>query len=101
MCTVSIKEERAEEAAGTASAEAVSLTKGMRKLELTSLDESAARVLANAKDRFKLIKATEAFAYEALELSDRDTSHAISSHGDNTGDNRQSRGRICSVWSVH
>ena len=62
-----------EAAAGTASAEAVSLAKGMRRLELTDLDESAARALANAKDRFKDArrKATEAFANEALELSDR------------------------------
>ena len=62
-----------EAAAGTASAEAVSLAKGMRRLELTDLDESATRALANAKDRFKDArrKATEAFANEALELSDR------------------------------
>ena len=62
-----------EAAAGTASAEAVSLAKGIRKLELTDLDESATRTLANAKDRFKDArrKATEAFANEALELSDR------------------------------
>ena len=62
-----------EAAAGTASAEAVSLAKGMRRLELTDLDESATRVLADAKDRFKDArrKATEAFANEALELSDR------------------------------
>ena len=62
-----------EAAAGTASAEAVSLTKGMRKLEVIGLDESAARALADAKDRFKDArrKSTEAFANEALELSDR------------------------------
>ena len=62
-----------EAAAGTASAEAVSLAKGMRRLELTNVDESATRALANAKDRFKDArrKATEAFANEALELSDR------------------------------
>ena len=61
-----------EGAAGTASAEAVSLAKGMRRLELTVLVESATRALANAKDRFKDArrKATEAFANEALELSD-------------------------------
>ena len=60
-------------AAGTASAEAVFLAKGMRRLELTDVDESATRALANAKDRFKDArrKATEAFANEALELSDR------------------------------
>ena len=62
-----------EAAAGTASAEAVSLAKGMLRLELTNVDESATRALANAKDRFKDArrKATEAFANEALELSDR------------------------------
>ena len=62
-----------EAAAGTASAEAVSLAKGMKRLELTDLDESATRALADAKDRFKDArrKATEAFANEALELSDR------------------------------
>ena len=61
-----------EAAAGTASAEAVFLAKGMRRLELTDLDESATRALADAKDRFKDArrKATEAFANEALELSD-------------------------------
>ena len=62
-----------EAATTTASAEAVSLAKGMRKLELTDLDESALSVLSNAKKRFKDArrKATEAFANEALELSDR------------------------------
>ena len=62
-----------EAAAGTASTEAVSLTKGMRRLELTRLDESALRVFANAKKRFEDArrKATEAFVNEALELSDR------------------------------
>ena len=62
-----------EAAAGTASAEAVFLAKGMRRLELTNLDESALKVLSNAKKRFEETrwKATEAFANEALELSDR------------------------------
>ena len=62
-----------EAAAGTASAEAVSLAKGMIRLELTDLDESALKVLSNAKKRFEETrrKATEAFANEALELSDR------------------------------
>ena len=62
-----------EAAAGTASAEAVSLTKEMRRLDFTDLDKSATRALADAKDRFKDArrKATEAFANEALELSDR------------------------------
>ena len=67
------RREHSTAAAGTASAEAVSLAKGIRRLELTDLDESATRALANAKDRFKDArrKATEAFANEALELSDR------------------------------
>ena len=62
-----------EATAGTASAEAVSLAKGMRRLELTDLNESALKVLSNAKKRFEETrrKATEAFANEALELSDR------------------------------
>ena len=62
-----------EAAAGTASGEAVSLAKRIRKLELTDLDESAMSVLSNAKKRFEDArrKATEAFANEALELSDR------------------------------
>ena len=62
-----------ETASGTPSAEAVSLSKGMRKLELTGLDESAMSVFSNAKKRFEDArrKATEAFANEALELSDR------------------------------
>ena len=62
-----------EAAAGAASAEAVSLAKGIRRLELTDLDESALKVLSNAKKRFEETrrKATEAFANEALELSDR------------------------------
>ena len=62
-----------EATAGTASAEAVSLAKGIRKLELTDLDESALSVLSNAKKRFEDArrKATEAFANERLELSDR------------------------------
>ena len=60
-------------ATGTASAEAVSLAKGMRRLELTGLDESATLLLVHAKKRFERAreKATEAFANEALELSDR------------------------------
>ena len=62
-----------EAAAGTASAEAVFLAKGMRRLELNDLDESALKVLSNSKKRFEETrrKATEAFANEALELSDR------------------------------
>ena len=62
-----------EAAAGTASGEAVSLAKRIRKLELTDRNESAMSVLSNAKKRFEDArrKATEAFANEALELSDR------------------------------
>ena len=62
-----------EAAAGTASGEAVSLAKRIRKLELTDQNESAMSVLSNAKKRFEDArrKATEAFANEALELSDR------------------------------
>ena len=45
----------------------------MRGLDLSGLDESALRTLSNAKEKFKDArrKATEAFANEALELSDR------------------------------
>ncbi|KAL9967058.1 hypothetical protein ACROYT_G025221 [Oculina patagonica] len=55
------------------SAEAFSFVKGMRNLELSGLDESATRKLANAKERFSDArkKATEAFNNEALETSQR------------------------------
>ena len=58
---------------GTATDAVFSLAERMRTLDLTSLDESATRALANSKDRFKDArrKATEAFCNEALELSDR------------------------------
>lgn len=51
----------------------VSLLKEMEKLRLTGLDDSATRALVNTKERFKDArrKATEAFANQALELSDR------------------------------
>ena len=67
---------RSEHSAATtqaACAEAFSLAKGMRKLELTDLDDAAARKLCNSKDRFKQarIEATRAFKNEALEVSDR------------------------------
>ena len=54
-------------------AEAVSLTEGMRNLQLTNLDESAIGALSDAKERFKDArrKATDAFNNEALETSDR------------------------------
>ena len=53
--------------------EAFSLAKGMKKLELTDMDASAARKLCNAKKRFEQarIEATRAFKNEALETSDR------------------------------
>ena len=53
--------------------EAFSLVEGMRKLELTGLDESATRKLSNAKKRFEDArrKATEAFKNEGLKTSDR------------------------------
>ena len=56
-----------------ACAEAFALAQEMRNVELTGLDESATRVLANAKERFKDArrKATTAFGNEALTLSDR------------------------------
>ena len=68
---------RSEYGAGTTQAaagdEVVSLAKGMIKLELNDLDESAARALANAKKRFGNArkKATTAFANEMIRLSDR------------------------------
>lgn len=52
---------------------AFSLVKEMKKLELTSLDESATRLLSDAKERFKDARrrATDAFANEALKTADR------------------------------
>ena len=56
-----------------ASVEAFPLTRKMRKLEPTSMDESATRLLSAAKERFKEARreATKAFNNEALELPDR------------------------------
>ena len=56
-----------------ASVEAFPLTRKMRKLEPTSMDESATRLLSAAKERFKDARreATKAFNNEALELPDR------------------------------
>ncbi|XP_078378087.1 uncharacterized protein LOC144661261 [Oculina patagonica] len=53
-----------------ACAEAFSVVKGVRKLDLSELDESA---LSDAKERFKQarIEATRAFSNEALKTSDR------------------------------
>ena len=63
----------AKAAAGTARSEASYLAKRLGRFELTGLDESSARALTNATKRFQSAreKATEAFANEALELSDR------------------------------
>jgi len=60
-------------AAGSADAEPFGLTRGLRQLTLTGLDEATSRKLTNAKKRFERAreKATEAFANEALVLSDR------------------------------
>ena len=56
-----------------ASVEAFPLTREMRKLELTSIDETATWLLRAAKERFKEARreATKAFNNEALELPDR------------------------------
>ena len=52
---------------------AFSLAEGIRRLELTGLDESATRKLSNAKERFKDARreATRAFKNESLKTSDR------------------------------
>ena len=62
-----------ETAGGTASPDVFSLSKRLRKLELTKLGESAERQLDYANDRFKDArrKATEAYDNEALGLSHR------------------------------
>ena len=56
-----------------ASVKTVSLVEDMRSLKLTDRDNSSARALNDAKDRFKQAreKATEAFYNEALSTSDR------------------------------
>ena len=53
--------------------EAIPLIEGIRRLEITGLDESATRKLSTAKKRFEDArrKATEAFNNESLETSDR------------------------------
>ena len=60
-------------AAGSADAEPFCLPRGLRQMTLTGLDEAASRKLTNAKKRFKRSRerATDAFANEALVLSDR------------------------------
>ncbi|KAL9967062.1 hypothetical protein ACROYT_G025225 [Oculina patagonica] len=67
------KGERGAETTQAACAEAFAIAEGVNKLELTGLDESAARALSNAKKRFEdsRRKATEAFNNEALETYDR------------------------------
>ena len=53
--------------------ETFSLVKGIKKLELTGLDESAKRALSDAKERFKDARrnATKAFSNEVLKTADR------------------------------
>ena len=67
---------RSEHSAATTKAacdKAFFSTKGMKKLEIADLDESAVEALSMAKKRFKdsRRKATEAFKNEALATSDR------------------------------
>ena len=64
------RSEYGADTAQAASAEAVSLTEGMKDLELT---ESATRQLTNAKKRFERARerATDAFSNEALSPNDR------------------------------
>ena len=59
--------------AQAACAEAFSLAEGIRRLELTGLDESATRKLSRAKKRFEDARreATRAFKNESLKTSDR------------------------------
>ncbi|CAH3134177.1 unnamed protein product, partial [Porites lobata] len=66
-------ENRAIEAAATASVEQFDIAKEMRKLQLTALDESATRKLITAKETFSeaRLEAMRAFSNEALELPDR------------------------------
>ena len=69
----SSSEHRAITAAATVGAEQFDIAKEIRKLELSSLDESATRKLGRAKKRFEeaRLEAIRAFSNEALELSDR------------------------------
>ena len=66
-------ENRAIEAAATASVDQFDIAKEMRKLQLTALDESATRKLSAAKETFSdaRLEAMKAFSNEALELPDR------------------------------
>jgi len=67
------RSEGSEEPVQAACAEAFALAEEMRSTQLTGLDESATRALANAKKRFKEARreATRAFKNEALTTSDR------------------------------
>ena len=69
----SSSEHRAITAAATVGAEQFDIAKEIRKLELSSLDESAARKLGSAKKRFAeaRLEAIKAFSNEALKLPDR------------------------------
>ena len=70
---VKSRNERGAATAQAASDEAFSLVEGIRKLELTGLDESATRKLSTAKERFKDARreATRAFKNEGLKTYDR------------------------------
>ena len=69
----SSSEHREITAAATVGAEQFDIAKEIRKLELSSLDESATRKLGRAKRRFEeaRLEAIKAFSNEALELPDR------------------------------
>ena len=70
---VKSRNERGAAAAQAACDEAFSLVEGIRRLELTGLDESATRKLSIAKKRFEDARreATRAFKNEGLKTSDR------------------------------
>jgi len=67
------RSEGGEESVQASCANAFSLAQEMQNMKLTVLGESATRVLANAKGRFKDARreATRAFKNEALTMSDR------------------------------
>jgi len=67
------RSENGEVSVQAACAEVFALAEEMRNVELTVLDESATRALANAKKSFKEARreATRAFKNEALTTSDR------------------------------
>ena len=70
---VKSRNERGAAAAQAACDEAFSLVEGIRRLELTDLDESASRKLSTAKKRFEDARreATGALKNEGLKTSDR------------------------------